>query len=743
MLERFLRVLSGLVVLGVVGSGQVLAQTSTVVSIPESLQGFYSLDMVNAVVGSPISNTSQADTSDNILLYVNPYGTLCTRTSSSSTIQVISNRPVLQGGPFGAVEWDVAPSGLRFSLNINTTTFNGFDLYSTSGTLLGRLVGGAPQFDTGSCGTVPLNGRENTFFSLAEGVYPAFFPASSFVFNQIGDGFDVYRYYPSTEVYLAIRNNEVYARGGDFGDELAMLGTLSDLINDINAMPVPNQVPAFYQGTFLLSLDEVQPFSPLAEGTQLNFVVTDTGRLCVEELNLSFPVVSGNTATWNNSRGNLRYRIDLTRDDDPEEYDAELGLGQFLFQSFAGSTYGVFLGEKTSLATDCAGATGQDPDLQDINTFFALIEEQYPSVFPSGPQTYTQKSGRFTYRYYYATQVFVAVRDGMVYLNGGQFGSHDEPVAYDTLSALLAQLNNTALSAVLPTSIAGTYAMNFSSGSSFSPFADGASAQVVLDAAGNLCLDGVPFGAAVGKTSTPTLAYWESADTGLSISLDPAANTAGLRLQLSSLSGLSYSLLAGSRVSLATACSGNTTATDMTMADQLFALAEQHYATLFPASLVSFNQMEGNTVHRYYPATGMTLSITGESVSVKGGNYGNSLLPVGNLSELINQITGSGATDYNLLVTGTGRIVMSSTTINRKVDFKRSGVTRPDSTDTVAMQALVRSNVSTILPTIDSISIVNISESSTTMSFTAVVTGDTNISGTTRNYTLLFELSRL
>ena len=86
---------------------------------------------------------------------------------------------------------------------------------------------------------------------------------------------------------------------------------------------------------------------------------------------------------------------------------------------------------------------------------------------------------------------------------------------------------------------------------------------------------------------------------------------------------------------------------------------------------------------------------------------------------------------------------MSSTTINRKVDFKRSGVTRPDSTDTVAMQALVRSNVSTILPTIDSISIVNISESSTTMSFTAVVTGDTNISGTTRNYTLLFELSRL
>ena len=298
MLERFLRVLSGLVVLGVVGSGQVLAQTSTVVSIPESLQGFYSLDMVNAVVGSPISNTSQADTSDNILLYVNPYGTLCTRTSSSSTIQVISNRPVLQGGPFGAVEWDVAPSGLRFSLNINTTTFNGFDLYSTSGTLLGRLVGGAPQFDTGSCGTVPLNGRENTFFSLAEGVYPAFFPASSFVFNQIGDGFDVYRYYPSTEVYLAIRNNEVYARGGDFGDELAMLGTLSDLINDINAMPVPNQVPAFYQGTFLLSLDEVQPFSPLAEGTQLNFVVTDTGRLCVEELNLSFPVVSGNTATF-------------------------------------------------------------------------------------------------------------------------------------------------------------------------------------------------------------------------------------------------------------------------------------------------------------------------------------------------------------------------------------------------------------------------------------------------------------
>ncbi len=602
-------------------SGRSMAQSSTIVNIPTSLQGLYSLDMVNAVSSSPIGNTNKADEADNILLYVSPYGDLCTRNASSSTVQILSSTPVLQGGPFGVVTWEVAASGLRFSLPLSDTTFSGFELASVSGTLFGRLTGSAPQLDTGSCESPPLNtGLVNTLFAQAEAVFPVLFPGSAFSFNQIGSGFDVFRYYQGSDTYLAVRDERVYARGGDFGEEFVEVGTLKDLLADINTMRVPNRLASFFQGTFSLSLGETRPFSPVPEGTQLTFVITATGQLCVGELQLSFPQVAGTTATWNNTNGNLRYTLDLTRDDDPTTFEANFAEGEFTLQSLGGSTYGVFTGEKTSLATECGDAKGSDPDQSSISSLFALIEQQYPAVFPAGPQTYTQKQDGFTYRYYFESQVFVAVKNGTVYLNGGEFGTNAAPVPFGSLSAVLAQLNNTPVAATIPSSSAGTYAMSFSGASTFSRFADGLAATVVLDAQGGLCLDGVALGSATARTSSPGTAFWENSDTGLSIRLDTSTLTSTtMSLQVSSLSGLSFSTLAGTRTSLATGCGANAVATDIALANQLFSLAEQHYAALFPASLLSFNQLEGNTVRRFYPATGMTLSITGDAVSVKGG----------------------------------------------------------------------------------------------------------------------------
>lgn len=751
--SRCARALPVLALLSCVASG-VVAQSATVVNIPQRLQGMYTLEMVNATGASPIQNTDPTLPSDDILLYVSPYGELCTRSRNSSSVQLLSNQPVLQGGILGAVRWDVAAYDLSFTLNINQDPFTGFDLKSLDGgSALGRMQGSAPSYDTGSCSAASSSASSainpNVFFSAAETAFPSLFPSSAFSFNQIGSGFDVFRYYKGSEVYLAVRDGVAYARGGYFGEAFSELGELDDLVANITSMPAPNRAPALFQGTFVLTLSDTRSYSPIAEGTQLTFVVTKTGQLCVGELEPIFPVVSGTNLIWNHPNANLRYAVDLTLDDDPDEYDANFAVGEFFLQSSDGASYGLFEGDKVSLSTECADAKAPDPDKAQIDTLFYLLEQQYPLLFPAGPQTYTQRSDGYSYRYYFESRIFVAVKKGLVYVNGGQFGSHEEPVEYGSLSALLTQLNNTPTPATLPASAAGTYAMAFASASSFAPpsFADGTSAQVVMDAAGNLCLDGVSMGQAVSKVASPNRVFWDNADAGLSISLDLSTlSVTGASLQLSSLSGLAYSSLSGSRSSLATSCGGSSQSLlDMAAADQLFGLAEQHYASLFPASRLSFNQIEGNSVRRYYPASGMTLSMVGDAVRVKGGSYGDAFVAVGNVSALISQIIAENAPVYDLVVTGRGTVTMASTPAQYpKVDIKRYSVVRPDSADTVALKALVASSLSKELTKIDSITLSDISDSASSLTFTAVVLSDSAFVGatTTRSYTLSYTLLR-
>lgn len=721
---------------------------STFVSIPKALQGYYTLEMVNASSLSPIQNTSPTNSADDILLYVTGYGELCTKNKNSGAVDLLASAPSLQGDEFGNVRWDVPSLDLSLSLNINQIPFAGFDLLSNSGSAFGKLTGSAPTFDNGSCGSPPFNtSSSNTLFNLAESTYPTFFPSSSFSYNQIGSGYDVFRHYPSTDTYLAIRDEVVYARGGDFGDKFIVVGEVDDLIDNINTMLVPNRLPTFYQGTYLLELTEAQPFSPLAEGTTLNFVVTKTGQLCVGELALSFPVISNNTAIWSNSNGNFRYTVDLTRDDDPDTVEANIATGEFLFQSIGGTTYGLFTGDKTSLATECSGAQGTDPDLSNINTLFSTIEQKYPTVFPAGPQTYNQKLDGYTFRYYFDSQVFVLVKGGVVYLNGGEFGNNEEPVPYGTLTNILSLLTSSTLTPTVPTSSRGTYAMSFSSSTLFSPFRDGTAALVILDALGNLCLDGVPLGKPIARQSSPNLAIWENANLGLSFGLDLSTlSPTEMSLSVGSTNGIAFSTLSGDRTSLQSTCGGNVV-TDITLANQLFALAEQYYANLFPASSLSFSQSNGIIILRHYPSTDMTIYVEGETVSVTGGSYGSTRVTVGQLSALIAQITADNtpaAPIYDLKITGTGEVIALSTSIRQTVDIKKNGVELPDSSDTSLLAAFVRTSFAGTLPKIDSISISSIVNTSTQLVFNAAVSNSTTIGSTTttRSYNLVYTFSK-
>jgi len=712
----------------------------TIINVPDELVGYYQLQMVTTFSGSPIQNTPAGSHVD---VFITSFGALCVD-------ELTLTSPQQRGGLLGKTYWDVALADLSFALETNSTTFTGIDVLSSSGTLYGRLTGVRTNNATGNCSEPPMNtGFVNNFFDLAESVFPTVFPGGNFTYNQIGSGFDVFRYYLESDVYLAVRDELVFARGGDYGDEFVQVGVLEDLLDDINTMLVPNRIPSFYRGTFKLALTEVQPFAPLPEGTELTFVLTNTGALCVGGVNLFLPQINSGatTATWRNSNGNLQYVLDLTRDDDPDDYDTNFPAGQFFMESAAGVRYGAFEGEKTSLSTECADAAGTDPDLSRINELFGLVETQYPAVFPKGPQTYNLRADGFTYRYYFNSKVFLAVKNGMVYLNGGEFGTHEEPVAYGTLSNVLGQLNNTPVIATVPASAFGTYAMSFGSATPFSPFVNGTAVTVVLGSGGALCLDGVAMGQPFARQSTPSLAIWENADTGVRFSLDLSAlSTTSMTLDVNSTAGLDFSELTGNRTSLSTSCGTASTATNITLANQFFSLAQTHYPSQFPASLLSFNQLDGNTVRRFYPSTGLTLSITGERVSVKGGAYGPALVDVGELSALIasiNAVNTPAAPIYDLTATGTGQVrLLNLSAVSRTIDEKRFNLTRPLATDTAALQAIVKDVMKDQVREFDSVTVTVATDSTTALIFTATVISNTVSAGnsTTRSYQLVITL---
>jgi len=114
------------VLLGLAANSSVAQPTFA--SIPNALQGLYTLEMVNATPTSPIRNTNPNNPSDDILLYVTAYGELCTKNILSGTVQLLSSTSTLAGDSLSIVRWDIPGSGLSFLLDINQSPFTGFDL---------------------------------------------------------------------------------------------------------------------------------------------------------------------------------------------------------------------------------------------------------------------------------------------------------------------------------------------------------------------------------------------------------------------------------------------------------------------------------------------------------------------------------------------------------------------------------------------------------------------------------------
>lgn len=199
-------------------------------------------------------------------------------------------------------------------------------------------------------------------------------------------------------------------------------------------------LPSDWEGTYNLTFSANADASTelLPTGTQVAAVFTADGTLCIADHLLTNPVVeSSSTAEANyrvpalglqlmvsNINGNFN-EINVLTEVDGTDADAEF-LGQFT-------------GSKTSTDTTCGALGSTPPDMSKIAELIELAEEQYASLFPAMTTAGAfQIIDGYVARGYASTGIHIGIKDGTVYVVGGEFGN--SPVSIGTIANTIAQL---------------------------------------------------------------------------------------------------------------------------------------------------------------------------------------------------------------------------------------------------------------------------------------------------------------
>lgn len=199
------------------------AQSESPATIPSSLAGTYQLSYSQVNGGGPfVDGTS-------VTLVVNSNGTLCV-----NDLQ-LTGPVLLNGNPAEAV-WKDTASGINYALSNLTSGFNEVNVAANGGTFFGQL-GGSKTSNSTSCDSSPVAVSADiaSVFSLAESKVPEYFPGGAITLTFQGY---VYRFYPTTGIYLAMANNNVFLLGGAFGNAIVDAGTISSVITALEAIQV-------------------------------------------------------------------------------------------------------------------------------------------------------------------------------------------------------------------------------------------------------------------------------------------------------------------------------------------------------------------------------------------------------------------------------------------------------------------------------------------------------------------------
>ena len=195
-------------------------------------------------------------------------------------------------------------------------------------------------------------------------------------------------------------------------------------------------IPASMQGTYNVTFGSAQPGAPLTNGTTATMVIAPGGAICIAEYLFSNPVQADNStaeAVYTSAALGLKLRLSNIQSGSFNELNV---------MSSSDASLGQLSGSKVSNETSCAMLGGTPPDMSAIADIFKYAEQAYASLFPNAQvdNTFEIIDG-FIARGYASTGTYIGIRNGTVYVLGGEFGT--QPVTIGTVANTRAQLIST------------------------------------------------------------------------------------------------------------------------------------------------------------------------------------------------------------------------------------------------------------------------------------------------------------
>jgi hypothetical protein len=255
-----------------------------------------------------------------------------------------------------------------------------------------------------------------------------------------------------------------------------------------------------------------------------------------------------------------------------------------------------------------------------------------------------------------------------------------------------------------------------------------------------MCLGGYRLTSPVIRAGNGHEAIWTESSLGIEIAVSSLISGFN-EINVGSTSGTWYGQLQGSKTSTAT--TGCSAAPDLTKINELFALAQEKFAELFPASAGAVNETLDGYIYRAYP-NGIYLAINDGDVYVMGGEFGDTPTKQGSLEAILSELSGTTVDiddipegDYKLVVTGTVGVFGINVAFPA-VTIENIGA--PSSTDIDD----IRDAVKEALKDINFVGTINVSEvKSTSSDFSFVIEFKGTVEGVTSDYRLLYTYTKI
>ncbi len=322
-----------------------------------------------------------------------------------------------------------------------------------------------------------------------------------------------------------------------------------------------------------------------------------------------------------------------------------------------------------------------------------------------------------------------------------------------------------AQTAQIPASFHGTYSLTFETDNPQAPLPDGATAQLVLAPGGALCIADYILTDPQLESGNSAEAFWTAGDAGVRLALSDISGPFS-EINVLALDGSFLGQMTGTKISDSTTCGSlNEVPPNIEEIDDVFSLAEQAFADLFPTAVsdASLRVLDG-FIYRHYEGSGAFIGINNDTVYLMGGPFGDQPESVGSISGVLDQLyielgmepPGGGDNpgdmpdgEFTLTVSGSASGTMEGVPFDQQFDplFVIDSVASPDSGDLQAMEDQLIAQLQESMESVESDAVSNVVISEETVEedrvfFNVTFDVDTSDPPMSLNYDLDYEFIR-